>query len=225
MADRVTEIRTHHREDMAERPGITRRKLLRWGLVTAGLGVPIGVGAEPAANALSQPEVEEPVSDPQGIYEGKVRIVWKGSTLRRDPTRSDVFEKDEDGRDVNVNNISWDLIDTFNGVPMGGVKEFFIDNPEIAWGYNPDGGSGPSPWIRLRSVKKWPLLPNPFKRKEGYLYQCISNKTRDGVQPIGIGKIHKFQRTDGGTVITDTKQFKKSDIGKITFPDGPTKTT
>jgi len=212
------------RQSMAEPlgRGISRRRLLGITGAAAATAVAGKLGID-WLSSLNKVEVEEPETDPQGILEGNVRIFVGSTRLRKDPSKLDVFEKDKDGRNVNVNLVSWSQIDTLNRVSLIGHNEFFIENPEIVWGYNPDGsGKQDGRWIRLRAVRNWPLLGDPQKKKESYLYLSISEKTEEGVQTeFSSGKTHKVQKVEGDTIITDGKPFKKAEVGKITFSDLP----
>lgn len=226
---RVTE-RFHKRpsvatsSDRSSNSGITRRRLL--GVAAALTGA---AAVDVAANALgiqvdARPtEVKTPIEDPTNIMEGKFRLI-RGATLRKDPSKLAVYENDPQGHSVDTNVVSWEQVESFNGVhinePFDHKPVVFIENPDVVMGYNPDLGAGgkPSPWIKLRCVTSWPM-DNLTRKEESYLYVNVSKHTANTVQLIeGTGKVLPVKEIKEDTIKTDDRTFNRSDVGQITFP-------
>lgn len=206
-------------------PRIGRRILLGGALATVAVAGANAVGLDKVldnvAESLIPLEVEELETPPQTILDGKVTILLDKAKIRKDPNHLDKYEKDKDGHDINVNLIYLTQVESLNKVKLRGNKRIVVENPEIVWGYNPDNSADPKdkgPWLRFRTVRRWPLLGDPISRKEGYTYINLSYQTRDSVKNDIAGKFHTVEKIKDGKVVTADFTFDKADVGKVSFP-------
>lgn len=213
-AGRVSEIGTHLREDMAERPGITRRKILKMGgkvivavpaiaaiSAASALTGAAGVMAANVAGELlkSKAEVDSrevegkfPVS---GIGVGKFEFLKdKNLHLRESP------ELDK------VNIIDWNDVAEVEGIDITGADRFTVENLTTVEGQNPGlpTKSGKDSWFVFKVRRKG------IVGKDAYIqaYASWSFETSDYIKDkdhnakfIKINKVnkdgYKFMQQDG----------------------------
>lgn len=212
MADRVTEIKSPRREDVAERSGITRRKLLKVGgqiigaapaaaAITAAAGIVAvaGAGAIRIGAEVAKGLEEGSSRETQGKFPQKKVVLGKFELLKTYDLRKTPQVKS--GPDDN--SISWTNVVEINGVSVQGVDRLLIENAPTVEGQNASKTpEATSPWINVQvgiegplgvkttinAYKNWDLAGNSIDRGN-YQQQFVEiTAINNGVYELADGQ-------------------------------------
>lgn len=225
MADRVSEIRTNHRDDTAERPGITRRKLLKTGAqimgaapaaaaITAAAGIvaAAGAGAIRIGAEVAKGLEEGSSRETQGKFPHKKIVLGKFGLLKTYDLRKTPQVKS--GPDDN--SIPWGNIVEVNGVNVQDMDRISIENAPAVEGQNASKTSeATSPWINVQVGIEGPLgvktIINAYKNWD--LAGDSIDRGNYQQQFVGITAIN-----NGIYELADGQKLPASKIGLVSVP-------